>query len=1153
MATVANIDFALPSGSPLPEGVSVVSGSVSFNGTGMIASGSNTVIQFDNINSANFRADIVLSGDRTDFTGIQFRRVSNNTYWRMNLKNVYTRAVLQRIVDDSIVPNAGYANSLADANRGGESTSYRLVTTGDEQQLFVGGEREAGKKGILTDENNSNLPLRIALGSDAELRSFNFLGFAVNTIPEIAPPFEFEGFTRKTTKLGQFLQNPSGFVGPMYWFTATPTASIPDWNLSDPNCSAKYPLIGYASPDHAPASEPTAGIYCWLFQPELSSFTDPDAILSDPACWVEWQLASDRPEFAHVNQKANPLFVNIGRQTETPQIVFHDGVMYMNYHEQLVNFGDMLVDSQNSRYRISTNGIDFVGDDLADFTGGTIHNFGYNPRVRGGNGHTGYLNMGENTIDSIPYAFIGRALKGGGGVETGGGTQIVVGNTPKEMYFYKEITGTTGFLDDYNLSGREEYNTNFLQLDNARKEGAYYRVLCTNAAFSFGPQVAPAYIIEVLIDDELNMISAPSYILSSSVGEFDELACRNYAETEWNGRTYGFYNTVDANGVTSWGAVRVKEVPHTWNLVQPLSNKSKPVEIISDGLTPATNVVYSETATAYKAQETVGDVRDGTYTNYTSLKLPLNGDVSTAVVSTPITLADYDYIDIDGVLIGKESDDPIDFYFGATSNVNSPVSEVAYYWPSGVPADDSQPMQIATVGTIQDSNTETINTFGNKDDWNDSELYLNNEQASTKHEIGFRIIPSLDQLIVKYGVGFREVIDITGFDYSTPVNVFIRARLTTPQAEDAAVSFSNLRVTTSSADAVAVPDAPTITTSVTDDSITISTNNVAGATGYKYFLDEQSNDTGVFTGLNSSTQYTVWARAYNALGDSETSDIQSVTTTGVTNIPPTADAGSSRTGIAAGARVDFDFTGSSDGDGSIVSYNVTQTAGTVIVVVGGTSTPTPYFIAPTADSGQTLSFELTVTDDKNATSNISTVSFGILAENVTPPNSKPTAPVISGATSAQVNTELDIVAAATDDGGAANLVYEVTVTPASISYIQDGDTVTVSTGSYVGNIELTFRAFDGELYSDPATYTIAVSNNAQSSIGRITILDVPDGLQPIKIFSEATDAKIYEGSPQFTNGVAFVTLPVAVGVSWFGRWLGTNPPQTGTGIFGVSE
>lgn len=199
------------------------------------------------------------------------------------------------------------------------------------------------------------------------------------------------------------------------------------------------------------------------------------------------------------------------------------------------------------------------------------------------------------------------------------------------------------------------------------------------------------------------------------------------------------------------------------------------------------------------------------------------------------------------------------------------------------------------------------------------------------------------------------------------------------------------------------------------------------------------------------------------------------------------------------------------------------------------------------DANGTYVFGLVANDESNSSAKVSrTIVLGS-------ENARPTSPVISGSTSAQVNTELDIVAAATDDGGAANLVYEVTVTPASISYIQDGDTVTVSTGSYVGNIELTFRAFDGELYSDPATYTIAVSNNAQSSIGRITILDVTDGLQPIKIFSEATDAKIYEGSPRFTNGVAFVTLPVAVGVSWFGRWLGTNPPQTGTGIFGVSE
>jgi hypothetical protein len=199
------------------------------------------------------------------------------------------------------------------------------------------------------------------------------------------------------------------------------------------------------------------------------------------------------------------------------------------------------------------------------------------------------------------------------------------------------------------------------------------------------------------------------------------------------------------------------------------------------------------------------------------------------------------------------------------------------------------------------------------------------------------------------------------------------------------------------------------------------------------------------------------------------------------------------------------------------------------------------------DVNGAYTFGLVASDeDDSSTKVFKSISIGSV-------NTKPSKPTTSGPTTAQVNTDYDIVAAATDDGGASNLVYEVTVTPASISYIQDGDTVTVSTGTYTGNIALTFRAFDGVLYSDPTTHTIAVSNNAQESIGRITILDVTDGLQPIKIFSEVTDTKIYEGSPRFTNGVAFVTLPVAVGVSWFGRWLGTNPPQTGTGIFGVSE
>lgn len=1076
---LTNFDFALTAGSALPSGISVVQGSVDFNGSGLVATSSDTIIQFDNLTQPNFRVDIVLSGDRTDFTGIQFRRVSNTTYWRMNLKNVYTRAVLQRLVDDAIVPNAGYANSLADANRGGESTTYRLVTTGDEQQIFVGGEREAGKKGILTDESDSNLPLRIVMGSDAELRSLSFAGFNANALPEIDTPKQFKGFTRSTTKLGQFLQNPSGFVGPMYWFAPLPTAGIPDWNLSDPNNTTKYPLIAYASPDHAESFDDTAGIYAWVFQPELSSFTDPDAILSDPACWVEWNLVSNRPEFAHVTQKENPIFQNLGRQPETPCPVIHEGVVYLNYHEFGVNVESLdLEEAQASKYTLSTNGIDFAGDALADFTEGTPHNFTYNPKKRAGNGHTGYDYTGLNTIEEIPYKFIGRALKGGGDLSQGSSSQIIVGDSPDDMNFYKEFSASLGFLDDYNLTGREGYNTSLWKIFDAKKEGGYYRVIANNASFTFGPQVAPAYVTEVLVDSNLNMVSAPSFFLSSSVGEFDELACREYVEVEWSGRTYGFYNTVDANGNTSWGAVRVRDVPHTWDIVQPLSSKATPVEIISDGLSPATGVTYSETATAYQAQETLGDVRNGTYTNYTSLKLPLNGDVSTALVGSPITLSDHDYIDFDFDLIGKESDGPIELYTGFADDLTAPTNETSYYWPSGIPADDSQPMLIHLVGTVQDSDQETLNRFGNTDVW-ESNQYNNEDKASSKHAIGFRIVPSLDQLIVKYDLGFREVIDITGLDYTVPLNAFIKARLTTPQSEDAAVSFSNLRITTSSANAVAVPDAPTVTVDVTEDTVTLTTNTVSGADGYKYYLDDQSNETGVFTGLNSSTEYTVWARAFNALGDSETSDIQTTTTSGAVNNPPIADAGTGRTGVAAGSRVDFDFTGSEDTDGTIVSYNVTQTAGTVIVVVGGTSTPTPYFIAPTEGAGQTLEFELTVTDDKNSTSTTSVVSFDILAENVDAP---PVA-AITGNASGLVTAEQVLSGSTSYDPEGNTLTYEwdLAVPSGSTATLDNTDTNNTSytpdvAGEYV--VSLTVR--DGAL-SSTSTLVVAINENPNTA------------------------------------------------------------------------
>lgn len=262
------------------------------------------------------------------------------------------------------------------------------------------------------------------------------------------------------------------------------------------------------------------------------------------------------------------------------------------------------------------------------------------------------------------------------------------------------------------------------------------------------------------------------------------------------------------------------------------------------------------------------------------------------------------------------------------------------------------------------------------------------------------------------------------------------------------------------------------------------------------------------------------------------------------NTAPTAKITGNTTGTV-GTEQTFSAATSTDPESDALAYSwvLTVPSGSSATLTNASGETTAYI--PDIPGSYTLSL---TADDGDLSGSDSLLTAISEASN----NAKPTAPTTSGVTRGQVNTDYDIVAAATDDGGAGNLVYEVTVTPASISYIQDGDTVTVSTGSYVGNINLTFRAFDGELYSDPVTHTIAVSNNAQESTANLTIIDIPDGQHPIKLWSEDTDEIIYSASVSFINGSASITVPVTAGVSYSGRWKGANPPGTGTGIWGVT-
>lgn len=90
-----------------------------------------------------------------------------------------------------------------------------------------------------------------------------------------------------------------------------------------------------------------------------------------------------------------------------------------------------------------------------------------------------------------------------------------------------------------------------------------------------------------------------------------------------------------------------------------------------------------------------------------------------------------------------------------------------------------------------------------------------------------------------------------------------------------------------------------------------------------------------------------------------------VTTAPPDNIPPTANAGTDST-VLEGTNVNLVGSGSTDSDGTIASYHWVQIVGTTVTLNDADSAD-PLFIAPDISTAETLTFELTVTDDDGAT------------------------------------------------------------------------------------------------------------------------------------------------------------------------------------------
>lgn len=775
------------------------------------------------------------------------------------------------------------------------------------------------------------------------------------------------GLSTKLTKLGKIFDQHSQMdvSDKEYWPWPVLGSELDGWPAE------RYPMLFYTSTDHGDIG----GIYLRVWDRNLGELTKVvDGVeVANPDAIVEWQDISSRPEFSHITKKTNPIFVDNGNgsQTETPSVIKANGQLYLYYHNNAVDLtaygkGATGKTYQSTKYATGTNGVDFSGNFLSTLW--------YDAYQIEGEGHNGYFTPDLNVIEDIPYTYIGRALHGGGGL-TNGSTSAFYGSNDCENWFKIDVASSAYgvLLDDANFASGRILNVGVGQI---KKEGPYYRARSHYRLRVSGGASTEGEIVETLINSDLNIVANIKKIAGRGAnGDFDDESVGScQKEISFEGRTYGFYKAISSAGVHSQGMYVAEDEPYTWDVFETLAEKQTLFETYTPLNGTAPNLTYSHTP-SFRDGTTSGSIQED---YYTSMVLPANATASTAIATQTIDLSAHDVIDVLFDKIGKNNKLQQVLEFGLIDDLGNETSKLAYIWPASNGQDSarSEPMQFAVLGANDETNRVTLNYFGQSSQWQTNDK---DESPASKHCVGFRIIPSQNRIVTLEGRSLNDVFDITGFDYTKPLKVFVRNRLTNTQGSNSIFSISDIRVYAYSHDAIAVPVAPTLTTNKTSTSVTLSTNSVSGATGYKYFLDGIEQTDGNFTGLEPETEYTVYARAVNALGDSAPSTIQTVTTdpSSTVNQPPTANAGSDQS-VAAGVEFILDGTGSQDTDGTIVEYRWTQIAGDPVIL--DTSTPSqPKATSPSRTSAQTLTFQLITVDDEGEESAPGTVNVNVAA------------------------------------------------------------------------------------------------------------------------------------------------------------------------------
>lgn len=246
-------------------------------------------------------------------------------------------------------------------------------------------------------------------------------------------------------------------------------------------------------------------------------------------------------------------------------------------------------------------------------------------------------------------------------------------------------------------------------------------------------------------------------------------------------------------------------------------------------------------------------------------------------------------------------------------------------------------------------------------------------------------------------------------------------------------------------------------------------------------------------------------------------------TTPPANRVPTANAGVDQS-VVGPVSVVLDGGASKDSDGTIVSYVWQQTAGTAVSLVNANSARASFDAAEVVQV-QTLTFKLTVTDNKGATAS-DVVTVTVKPKATEPVNTPPVA-VITAPSNASAGEVVVVDASASSDVDQDTLTFAWDV-PAGLNATIQGASVSFVAPEYTQDTTLSF------------TVTVSDGKAAASASASVIVAKKDSG-------GGDTCSNLWDKSAVYTGGQQVSWA----GKVWEAKWWTTGENPSTTGVWGV--